>query len=292
MPAADKTVSTTRITVPEDLPFELKKADYDRVRPEHAHGPLVAMTVLTQMAVGAFAAIWLRSLIRAGGSPPYGAAIAFAIAVLALGASTFHLGRPVHAYRALRMWRRSWLSREVLAFSLFAGVAFAYAAALWMRIPAATLLGGTTVLFGIAGITSSAFIYLVPARPAWNSKHTVSEFFLTAAILGSLFGSITTIAATAAGLQLLNQAVKFLWLTRSDEFELRASARLLSHDLHTAFLLRFALLITGGIVLPLTGWPVLALAIATAGEMLGRYLFFVSVVPRNIAASFFSRKAA
>ena len=34
-----------------------------------------------------------------------------------------HLGRPIHAYRAMRMWRRSWLSREVLLFSAFSTVA-------------------------------------------------------------------------------------------------------------------------------------------------------------------------
>ena len=46
---------------------------------------------------------------------------ALSVAALALNASTLHLGRPIHAYRALRMWRRSWLSREVLLFTLFAG---------------------------------------------------------------------------------------------------------------------------------------------------------------------------
>jgi hypothetical protein len=32
--------------------------------------------------------------------------------------------------------------------------------------------------------------------------------------------------------------------------------------------------------------------IATAGELLGRYLFFVSVVPRNMAATFLRKEAA
>ena len=59
-----------------------------------------------------------------------GADVARASAALALGASTLHLGRPIYAYRALKMWRRSWLSREVLLFgrspawpALYAGVA-------------------------------------------------------------------------------------------------------------------------------------------------------------------------
>ena len=57
------------------------------------------------------------------------------VGALALNASTLHLGRPVHAYRALKMWRRSWLSREVLLFTSFSVVAGAYAGAavVWRR---------------------------------------------------------------------------------------------------------------------------------------------------------------
>ena len=61
---------------------------------------------------------------------------------LALAASTLHLGRPVHAYRALKMWRRSWLSREVLLFTAFSVVACVYAGgavdvAAWRHRPSA-----------------------------------------------------------------------------------------------------------------------------------------------------------
>ena len=35
-----------------------------RVRPEDPHWPLVVMTVLTQLSVGAFATIWLLAVIR------------------------------------------------------------------------------------------------------------------------------------------------------------------------------------------------------------------------------------
>ena len=33
-------------------------------------------------------------------------------------------------------------------------------------------------------VTASAFIYLVRPRPAWRSKHTLAEFYLTGALLG------------------------------------------------------------------------------------------------------------
>jgi hypothetical protein len=53
------------------------------------------------------------------------------------------------------------------------------------------------------------------------------------------------------------------------------------------YLARHALLVIGGIILPLLAQPLGALAVGLAGELLGRYLFFVSVVPKNMAMSFF-----
>ena len=70
----------------------------------------------------------------------------------------------------------------------------------------------------------------------------------------------------------------------------QASARLLSSDLARLFLLRLALLAFGGAALPLTGYAVLGFAAAFAGEILGRYLFFVSVVPKNMAMTFFGQQ--
>jgi len=155
-----------------------------------------------------------------------------------------------------------------------------------------------TALLGLAGITSSAFIYLVPARPAWNTKHTLIDFHLTAWLLGPLFLAalgvhippMLTLAAASA--QLLNLVTRLIELTCSDEFELRASARLLGNDLKRLLFVRIVLLIAGGVALPLLHIPLAALLVATAGELLGRYLFFVSVVPRNMAAPFLRKEAA
>src|SRR5207244_4384452 len=180
-----------------------------------------------------------------------------------------------------------------------------YAWSLWLALPESLLLGALAVLLGLGGVTASAWIYRVPARPAWQSKHTVAEFFLSGALLGPLFVGSTDVALSrpllfvsiaAAGAQLLNQAVKFLWMTASDSFELQATARLLSTRLASRFLVRGAFLIAGGIALPLfSSKPLLlfaALVMALAGEILGRYLFFVSVVPKNLAASYLGGKEA
>lgn len=298
LPSADDSISTTRITLPERLPPDIRKADYKRVRPEVPHWPLVVMTVLTQLSVGAFATIWFLQMLGATARLGTTALASLVLGGLALGSSTAHLGRPVHAYRALRMWKRSWLSREVLLFGLFAVMATLYAAALWLKLPVSRQLGAATVALGGAGIMASAFIYLVPARPSWNTKFTISDFFLTASLLGPLFAIsvgagrgrlLTLIGVMAASAQLLNQTLRFLWLTASDSFELHASARLLSTVLAKTFLLRGALLLVGGIALPLAGAGLArfaALPVALAGEIAGRYLFYVSVVPKNIASSY------
>jgi formate dehydrogenase iron-sulfur subunit len=201
----------------------------------------------------------------------------------------------------MKMWRRSWLSREVLLFTCFSAIAGVYAALLWYEPSLSAALGAMTFAFGAAGVTASACIYLVRARPAWNTNHTIADFFLTAALLGSLLAAtadagarrgLLLAAAFAAAGQLLNQAGRFLRMTASDVFERKASAQMLSTALSSKVLARGGLLLLGSIVLPLlfpSMWGALgALALSLAGEILGRYLFFVSVVPKAMAATYLS----
>ena len=299
LPSADDSLSTTRITLPKNLPPDTRKVDLNRVKPEHPHWPLVVMTVLTQLSVGAFAAIWLLQMFGQQARLNIAALVSLMVGCLALGASTMHLGRPIHAYRALKMWKRSWLSREVLLFGCFSQISFLYAGLLWLNFPGSKVAGALTSLAGIAGVTASACIYLVRPRPAWNSKHTPGEFYLTGALLGPLLAAniglgarrwLTIMMVAAAAAQLLNLALKFLWLVSSDTFELKAAGRLLSMQLRSLLLVRSALLLLGGIVLPLySSSPITmaaALGLALCSEVAGRYLFFASVVPKNMAASY------
>ncbi len=299
LPSADDSISTTRITLPGDLPPDTRKADFFRIKPEHPHWPLVLMTVLTQLSVGVFVSIWLLQLFGKTARLNIAALVSFLVAGLALNASTLHLGRPIHAYRAVRMWKRSWLSREVLMFGCFSVVAFLYSAQLCFKLPGSLAIGALTSLFGVAGVTASACIYLVPARPAWKSRHTVAAFWLTGALLGSRLSAclgigdkrwLSMVVVAAAAAQLLNIAVKFLWLTASDSFELQGSARLLSTTLAIPFLANCGLLVVGGIGLPLLRFPSygawVSFGLVLAAEILGRYVFFVSVVPKNMAASY------
>ncbi|SPE39072.1 4Fe-4S ferredoxin, iron-sulfur binding domain protein [Candidatus Sulfopaludibacter sp. SbA3] len=305
LPSAGDSISTTRITLPADLPPDIGRVDTHRIVRELPHTPLVIMLVLTQLAVGAFGVLCLLDLFSHDGRLWNVALASLALAAISLGASTLHLGRPLYAWRAMRGLRHSWLSREVLSLTLFAAVAAVFAAALLVNAPGRAVVGLSTLLCGLAGVACSARIYMVRARPAWDSGYTATEFFATALLLGPLFVRVMVASdapwigwAAAAGgaVQLAGQAMKFLWLTRSETFELRASSLLLSGSLRRAFLLRMAILVAAGIVAPLvcTRTPALAAAflLALSGEFLGRWLFFVSVVPKSMAAAFSAREAA
>jgi formate dehydrogenase iron-sulfur subunit len=249
--------------------------------------------------------IWLLQLIGVNTRLGLAAIVSLGVGGLALAAATFHLGRPAYAYRALKMWRRSWLSREVLAFAAFSHVAAIYAGLLWLQWPMSVWVGGLTVVLGLAGVTASACIYRVPARPAWNTRYTLLQFNLTAAILGPLFAAaavaganrwLAITAASMAAAQATVFALRFFRSVSSDRPELKGTARLLSTVLAPWLVLRGLLLATGAIALPLlaTGlgdvpgrWLVaVALLVALAAEIIERYLFFVSVVPKHLAAPY------
>jgi formate dehydrogenase iron-sulfur subunit len=292
MPAAGQTLSTTRITLPKNTSVVLERVDTDRIRPEHAHLSLVLMTVLMQMVIGSlFGAL----LFHAAGKGVL-TILLFATSI-ALNISVFHLGRPAYAWRALKMWRRSWLSREVLLFGLFSGALALATATSWVRIfpqGAPVVLGWLALIAGLAGIMASAFIYLVPARPAWNMVHTPTDFLLSAALLGFACTPLMIETGPPWNARLLwlsgfswtaNLGIKLLRLYHANLFEKRASAALLcTPRLRALLLMSFALV--GLAMLCAGNHAALASVFAVCGVLLSRYLFFVSVVPLNMALTF------
>jgi formate dehydrogenase iron-sulfur subunit len=126
VPAGDYTLPTTRYVSSESLGpadsaarapiMRLIAADSATLHPQSAHWPLVFMLVLSQASVGitcvaAFARDSFQFLT-----------LALALGVVSIIASIFHLGRPLGAWRFFLGLRRSWLSREILMFSVFVPV--------------------------------------------------------------------------------------------------------------------------------------------------------------------------
>jgi len=330
MPAAGVTISTTRITLPDSGALQLERVDLGHIQPEHAHLSLVLMTTLMQAVSGALisalidktvSAIMLLSLV--------------VIASVALTVSAMHLGRPAYAWRALKMWRRSWISREVLLYSLFfAGLVALTGLFMAESFPASHLrsfvvslpavhvlllasslqaIGWTVAVLGIGGTVCSAYIYLVPARPAWNMIHTPLDFLLATALLGSLLASVLQVAGAwladlacahslcfphqsgrfpiypvllSAALWFLNQIARRVRLSFSRLFERRASASLLATESLQAVLFASFALVAVASFFALARLDAAACLTAMMGVLLTRYLFFVSVVPLNMALTF------
>lgn len=298
MPPAGQTISTTRITLPHDSSTWLERVDTGVLTLEDAHPSLVVMTAAIQLAFGTFAVLWLKGALSAEHLTMVLILTAGAIAV-----SVFHLGRPVYAWRALKMWRRSWLSREVLCFALFFTAISACTAASWMNTAGTVrVMAIASLLFGLCGTVTSAFIYRVKARPAWNMVHTPLDFLLSSGLMGmAMMRVMSGHRATAMDVRvelglafvwICNQAVKMLRLRASRNFESRASYNLLRGE---RLAWRVVLAFMSAAVVPLFGYaelPWMALTAAVTAVVMGRYLFFVSVVPLGMALTFLKSRHA
>ena len=306
-PSDDGSLSTTRVTLPDDLPPNARPRDITHVTPEQPHWSLDADD-RAHAAVGRrvrhdLAAAAARRDDAAGHR---GADVA-AVGGLALAAATLHLGRPAHAYRALKMWRRSWLSREVLLFAAFSAWPPRMPGCCGSASPAARASAASRPCSAFAGVTASACIYRVPSRARRGTRrYTLLQFNLTAAILGPLFAAAAVgrrhavagvgAASMAGGAGRASSRCDSSAAVASDSLELQRHGAAAVHGAarhapgsrraararrHRAAAARRRLAEhrrarhAGG-----------ARCSRSRGEMLGRYLFFVSVVPKHMAAPY------
>lgn len=280
-PEPDYTLPTTRYKTREPLPPNMQPGDAHRIKPEPAHLPLVFMLVLTQLSVGVFCMDYLLNCFwgLAARLRPVHVTTAFAFGLVALGASTFHLGRPFLAWRAFAGLKRSWLSREIVVFGLFALLATAYAGALWLRNAPTqpsiqSVLGISVALAGLFGVFCSHMIYHDTRRVFWRGIRTAGKFFGTTLLLGLAFMLCTltmekwranlptqpehSLVFTLASLLITTSAVKLGWelsflsaLKDNDRSPLKRSALLMSGQLRRATIARFLSGFLGGIFFPL-----------------------------------------
>jgi len=178
-------------------------ANLEEVQPRSTRTPetpLIAFTLLAQMAIGAFCAVMLNLFglpyHYLGEQNTLGPMWAVgSLIAMALAASLFHLGAPKNAWRALSHLRKSWLSREILFMLAFAGL-WLLTLFLWMQPYGDILYSNTlflrnilaivTALTGAAGIYSMARVYRLKTVPAWCNWRIMVGFFVTAFLLGQL----------------------------------------------------------------------------------------------------------
>jgi Fe-S-cluster-containing dehydrogenase component/DMSO reductase anchor subunit len=296
---------TTRYVSRRTQPKSLRAADSAMLRPQPPHWPLAWMLTLMPLAVGchvlaslmlwrempalpwawALASAWWHSAALPSGS--YAAILLGGIAGLAgLGASVAHLGQPLRAWRIFLGWRRSWLSREAMAFGGWLPLALTS-----VFVPAAVL---AAAIAGVVGLACSVMIYADTHRRFWRVLLTGPRFFGSALVFGVAIGfALDPGAFSAAWLTaavLVKLATEWGALNTPDYDDdddpapsaEQKTARLVRGRFRTLFGLRSSTALLAGTLAP---WlvvaqmipPVASLSLVLVlffGELVDRHLFF------------------
>jgi formate dehydrogenase iron-sulfur subunit len=288
-------IPSTRFVSAKSLPGTVRAGDSEVIRPAAPHWPLVLMLVLTQAGIGG---IWFEAITNAA-AMAHGSAWKFvnaAFVFAGLAASIFHLGRPLQAWRAFTGVRRSWLSREILAFNLLSlGVLLhlavgAFPASSSFRLAVLVLCSFT----GAAALLSSMMVYIDTPRDFWRWPRTVPRFLGSAILLGlagagvftpnepRLYGLIAAIALA----KLVLEVFLFRHLSDGRQSALRRTAKLMAADLGKITAFRFVSLLSAVILctvffysgkLPTVSAALLLFVLLFASELTERYLFFRAV---------------
>ncbi|MCG8602726.1 MAG: dimethyl sulfoxide reductase anchor subunit [Verrucomicrobiales bacterium] len=264
--------STTFLNLYNPGKGRIVPADHDSLKPAHAHFPLVAMLVMTQAASG----VLLFDAIAGPGR--WHTVMGAFLAVAGLAAATLHLGRPLQAWRSFLGWRKSWLSREILVFGPWAGLALIAAVTPFLPVPPVfgdfAIWGAATL--GIIGVFCSVMVYAFTQRPFWNLTQTGTRFGLTLLAAGSLF-TFPVLSVVA----MLGKMAAEWYVSRPDTSPFPFSARLIRGALQSFWKARLVtgavalLLAATSLVIPVVAFP--AFGFVLLSEFLSRVIYFQAV---------------
>ncbi|CAM2172698.1 Sulfite dehydrogenase subunit C [Paraburkholderia sacchari] len=123
-----------------------------------------------------------------------GAALSCVLGAAGLLASFFHLGHPERAWRAIAMWRTSWLSRECLCLPLFLACTFAYGMAHVFGLPYTLAIGAVAVVAsGLLFVCTGMIYACLRFLQEWATPLTLVNF----ALLGCASGFTLATACAA-----------------------------------------------------------------------------------------------
>jgi len=323
LPDARITNSTTRYTLPDNLPEDMKEIDEHILKPAHPEIPLVFMTILTQISLGGFLALFLGDIMSIFGFESANWIMALLVllpSMIGLPLSALHLGRPILAMTAMKNIKTSWLSREALALGIFTTLMSGVVAIYFFELPQFIRLfvEAITSAVGIYGIYAQAMIYRIKARPSWNRETTNMKFFgvayvgvilvaLTAVILNMQEVATPLIAVGMLGalaqLFFSYEDLRTLGVEGENEYQLKRTQKLYNKNFPKVTKFRFLSLILGGVILPLLAIILvnsslisvsillaLSLIIIFSSEISDRFLFYSTVVPLSMAGGFFVGK--
>jgi sulfite dehydrogenase (quinone) subunit SoeC len=187
--------------------------------------PAFSVVIFTTIAGAAQGLVVLLALAVLAGLPLSAGFVSTALIVaevmllVGLAASFGHLGRPERAWRAVLMWRTSWLSREVIVLPAFIGVIALW----WLALRA----GVSTPLLPLAAIVLAAMLWYCTAMiyaclrfiQEWAQPLTLVNFTLIGLSSGLMLGcALAALAGEAALLRVAGPAALLVtlmaWATR------------------------------------------------------------------------------
>jgi DMSO reductase anchor subunit len=144
--------------------------------------------------LGIFGAIGFLPADRWFGVAAFG--LAFVLVTAGLLSSTFHLGHPERAWRALTQWKTSWLSREGI-MALLAYIPTALYAYGWVFLErndgAFAALGLAGIVLCLITVYCTAMIYgSLKSIQRWSNKLVPPVYLVLSAATGSLLLSFLT----------------------------------------------------------------------------------------------------
>lgn len=263
VPLAGRVPQPATVPAPRDpadvlaLAASMRRGDQPPTITARSEWTLLTFTFIAILLV----AWWVAALL---GGPAVRAVPFLGLGLGGMALSTLHLGRKARAWRAMLNWRRSWLSREVLSYSAFLGLA-------GLSLIVVPQSRGIRVVAAVAGVACTWCIDRVYGAMALESRAPSDSVAATT--------SMAFLAGVLSGLP---------WLFVPFGLA-RAQGALRRHGAKGRVTTLVRLLL--GLVLPLafwlaggsTAWP-LAVLLVIAGEATDRWAFFDAldvVTPRR-----------
>ncbi|MFA5536530.1 MAG: DmsC/YnfH family molybdoenzyme membrane anchor subunit [Bacillota bacterium] len=158
---------------------------------------LLVFSICIQAAIGIILFAFVAQIVYKGKQFKVAAVTAAVLAVVGVFASFAHLGHPLSALNVLGEFGQSWLSTEAVLAGVFAGVAVLYAAIHFLRPDDHTLslgLSGIGSVLGLVAVLSMAKVYTTTSVPVWQGSNTFVDFYATTVAIGALGFLVTSVS--------------------------------------------------------------------------------------------------
>jgi DMSO reductase anchor subunit len=153
----------------------------------HPAPSVIVFTVLSGLGFGFLAILAAGGLAVSGWGAFFTWGLGYALAVIGLMASAFHLGNPQRALLAFTQWRTSWLSREAWASVLTLLLLAPMALSDWLGLGLPRGLGWAgAAMCGVTVLCTSMIYAQLRSVPRWHHWLTPALFLAFAATGGAV----------------------------------------------------------------------------------------------------------